>query len=150
MLMRLVCFVSSSFATCMGLEQHAALDFATASSTRFAGNLVGSPAFNAQQWRRVVAFSRWHAFLPEVFKQQACHAPTFNMGRNAFFLVAPSLDRGSFVRGQSYLARCSSIVSMFASFWCCWWCMLYMRPCRLANFHWNSSSCVNISTILLM
>ena len=25
------------------------------------------------------------------------------MGRNAFFLVAPSLDRGSLVRGQSYL-----------------------------------------------
>ena len=43
------------------------------------------------------------SFLPEVFKQQACHGPTFNMGRNAFFLVAPSLDRGSLVRGQSYL-----------------------------------------------
>ena len=49
MLMRLVYFVNLSFAACMGLEQHAALDFATASSTRFAGNLVGSHAFNAQQ-----------------------------------------------------------------------------------------------------
>ena len=60
--MRLVYFVNLSFAACMGLEQHAAFGIATASSTRFAGNLVGSPAFNAQQWRRVVAFSRWHVF----------------------------------------------------------------------------------------
>ena len=47
--MRLVCFVSLSFATCMGLEQHAAFDITTARSTPSAGNLVGSPAFNAQQ-----------------------------------------------------------------------------------------------------
>ena len=49
MLMRLLCFVSLSFATCMGLEQHAAFDITTARSTHSAGNLVGSPAFNAQQ-----------------------------------------------------------------------------------------------------
>ena len=49
MLMRLDCFVSLSFATCMGLEQHAAFDIITAHSTHSVGNLVGSPAFNAQQ-----------------------------------------------------------------------------------------------------
>ena len=33
----------------MGLEQHAAFDITTARSTPSAGNLVGSPALNAQQ-----------------------------------------------------------------------------------------------------
>jgi len=33
----------------MGLEQYVAFDAATASSTYSAGNLVGSPAFTAQQ-----------------------------------------------------------------------------------------------------
>ena len=94
--MRLVCFVSFSFATCMGFEQHAALDIATASSTRFAGNLVGSPAFNVSR-RRVVAldigwlwrsdrnFQPLACLLPEVFKQRSCHVPTFNMDRTAPF-----------------------------------------------------------------
>ena len=58
--MRLVCFVSLPFATCMGLEQHAAFDIATASSTHSAGNLVGSPAFNAKQASRG-GFGYWLA-----------------------------------------------------------------------------------------
>ena len=80
----------------MGLEQHAALDIATASSTRSAGNLVGSPAFNVSR-RRVVAldigwlwrsdrnFQPLACLLPEVFKQRSCHVPTFNMDRTAPF-----------------------------------------------------------------
>lgn len=36
-------------ACCEGLEQHVAFDAASASSTYSAGNLEGSPAFNAQQ-----------------------------------------------------------------------------------------------------
>ena len=58
--MRLVCFVSLSFATCMGLEQHARFDITTARSTHSAGNLVGSPAFNAQQASRC-GFGYWLA-----------------------------------------------------------------------------------------
>ena len=47
--MRLVYFVNLSFAACMGLEQHAAFDITTARSTHSVGNLIGSPAFTAQQ-----------------------------------------------------------------------------------------------------
>ena len=43
----LVC--SLGFLTCSGLEQYVAFDAASASSTYSAGNLVGSPAFTAQQ-----------------------------------------------------------------------------------------------------
>ena len=44
-------FLCSSclFLTCVGLEQYVAFDAASASSTYSAGNLVGSPAFTAQQ-----------------------------------------------------------------------------------------------------
>ena len=74
--MRLVCSLNLSFATCMGLKQHAAFDIASASSTHSAGNLVGSPAFNAQQASRggfgylvgfdglIAAFSHWHVICP--------------------------------------------------------------------------------------
>ena len=105
--MRLVCFVSLAFATCMGLEQHAALDFAIASSTRSAGNLVGSPAFDVSRrrvvaldigwlWRSDRSFQPLACHSPELFKQRSCHVPTFNMDRTAPFsshhrLIADSL-----------------------------------------------------------
>ena len=38
-----------ALACCEALEQHVAFDAASASSTYSAGNLEGSPAFNAQQ-----------------------------------------------------------------------------------------------------
>lgn len=48
-MMRLIFFCSLSFLACSGLEQYVAFDAASASSTYSAGNLVGSPAFTAQQ-----------------------------------------------------------------------------------------------------
>ena len=98
----------------MGFEQHAALDIATASSTRSAGNLVGSPAFNVSR-RRVVAldigwlwrsdrnFQPLACLLPEVFKQRSCHEPNFDMDRKFSFLGAPLLVRGFFVCDQYYI-----------------------------------------------
>ena len=48
--MALVMIVSAMcLVPCMGLEQYVAFDAATASSTYSTGNLVGSPAFTAQQ-----------------------------------------------------------------------------------------------------
>ena len=59
----------------MGLEQHAALDFATASSTRSAGNLVGSPAFDVSR-RRVMALDiGWFWRSDRRFHRLACHSP---------------------------------------------------------------------------
>lgn len=50
MYMALVLIVSAMcLVPCMGLEQYVAFDAATASSTYSTGNLVGSPAFTAQQ-----------------------------------------------------------------------------------------------------
>jgi hypothetical protein len=43
----IVCALSCN--ACAGLEQYVAFDAASASSTYSAGNLVGSPAFTAQQ-----------------------------------------------------------------------------------------------------
>ena len=40
---------SCLFLNCAGLEQYVAFDAASASSTYSSGNLVGSPAFTAQQ-----------------------------------------------------------------------------------------------------
>ena len=49
--MRMLSLICSVFfvTTCAGLEQYVAFDAASASSTYSAGNLVGSPAFTAQQ-----------------------------------------------------------------------------------------------------
>ena len=115
--MRLVYFVNLSFAACMGLEQHAAFGIATASSTRFAGNLVGSPAFNVSR-RLVVALDiGWLRFsdrnfqplacnLPEVFKRQSCHAPE----QECSYLVAPLLDRRFLVCGKYYVVMQRDLV----------------------------------------
>ena len=44
-----MCVSALYLVPCMGLEQYVAFDAATASSTYSVGNLVGSPAFTAQQ-----------------------------------------------------------------------------------------------------
>lgn len=48
-MMRIIVLCSLGFVACSGLEQYVAFDAASASSTYSAGNLVGSPAFTAQQ-----------------------------------------------------------------------------------------------------
>ena len=134
--MRLVYFVNLLFAACMGLEQHAAFDFAAASSTRSAGNLVGSPAFNVSR-RLVVAgfdfliatFSHWHVICPRC--SNGNHA--MRQSRNAPISSHHCLIADSWFVANIMLS-CSAILSMLAGCWWCWWCILCMRPCRRANF----------------
>ena len=85
--------------------------------------------------------------LPDVSKRQSCHVPCFNTDRNA---SCSSHHRFPQVLCLWPILACDAIRSCLCSQVGGDVCILYMRPCRLANFHCSSSSCVNISTTFLI